>query len=153
MTFTKQSVTEGDLQNNPNLKRNGVSVDDDLVVNSNHDIFLYFLYRDRWDMGGTTNEWWLFGYQGHYLTLTVDMLDLVNTDGIKHLKLQIKEIATKQENSNKLQVVSLSSLDINPSDFFTYLNKVFSVYKSYGYSQGAFIKKNNFQVETSYTGE
>ncbi len=90
-------------------------------------------------MGGTRDQWWRFCYQGHYFTIRVEPLDLINDDGVKHLKLLSKDI--------QIAFMQFNSLRIDKAKFMKDLNEMFSIYKSYEYWGGKFQKEYNFQVE------
>ncbi len=153
MKFTKQEITEEDLQLSPLLKRYGLSAGDRWVINENRDVFLYFRYSDRQDMGATRDEWWLFLYRGYHLILRLDVMDINNIDGIKHLKLRLSDVSITLNHSYKETVIQLNDLHIGHVEFFKVLNEAFSVYKSYGYWPDGFKKEYNFQVEVCYEGK
>ncbi|MBS9782073.1 MAG: hypothetical protein KGV56_06200 [Gammaproteobacteria bacterium] len=146
MKFTIQRTTEEDLQTNPKLKSNGISINEDWVVNENKDTFLLFSRSDRQDMGGTRDEWWLCCYKGHYLILRVELLDVVEIDDTDFVKLLLKDISITPDNSHE-ETVQLNELNIEYVDLFRTLNEMFSIYKSYEYWGGKFQKEYNIQVE------
>lgn len=102
------------------------------AINRELQCFLIYYMQDRPDMGGTTNEFWLFFYRYIYLTLEIGMIG----GGMEYhytycLRRIINETDTPQEYKlmNKEEV--LKNTKLQEEQFLDLLSNLMNTYKRY----------------------